>query len=131
VNFASTQVQAKEVAPPASNEGSQDEAAPTKPLSASPPLTADGVDNMYYQLVEIHTTATAQLGECARWRRSDSTPSPARARVGRLRPVTMPSMISLAPSPAVVMHDKAGTITRHNAIHDKAGPTMAAIGITR
>jgi hypothetical protein len=34
--------------PPANHEGVQDEATATKPLSASPPLTADGVDKMYH-----------------------------------------------------------------------------------
>jgi hypothetical protein len=47
----------------------------TKPLSASPPLTADGVDKMYRQLAEIHAITATQLAECAHWRRSDSTPS--------------------------------------------------------
>jgi hypothetical protein len=37
----------------------------TKPLSASPPVTANGVDKMYGQLMEIHTITVAQLAECA------------------------------------------------------------------
>jgi hypothetical protein len=45
-----------------------------KALSTSPPPTADRVDKLYHQLVEIHAIATAQLAECTRWRRSDSTP---------------------------------------------------------
>jgi hypothetical protein len=34
--------------------------------SASPPLTTDGVDRMYHQLVEIHAIAATQLAESAR-----------------------------------------------------------------
>jgi hypothetical protein len=34
-----------------------------KPLSASPLLTADGVDKMYRQLVEIHAIIVVQLVE--------------------------------------------------------------------
>jgi hypothetical protein len=47
------------VAPSASHEGGQDEVAVAKPLSVSPPLTADGVDKMYHQLVEIQAIAAA------------------------------------------------------------------------
>jgi hypothetical protein len=65
VDFASTQAQAEEVAPPASREGGQAEATASKPLSASPLLTADGVDKMCRQLVEIHAIAATQLAECA------------------------------------------------------------------
>jgi hypothetical protein len=65
VDFVSTQAQAKEVAPPASREGGQDEATAAKPLSASHLLTTDGVDKMYRQLAEIHAIAAAQLAECA------------------------------------------------------------------
>jgi hypothetical protein len=46
-----------------------------KPPSTSPPLTTDGVDKMYHQLVEIHAITTAQLVESSRRRCSDSTPS--------------------------------------------------------
>jgi hypothetical protein len=98
VDFTSTQAHAKEVAPPASCKGGQDEAT-TKPLNASPPLTADGVDKMYHQLAEIHAIIAMQLAECARWHRSDSTASLAWAGIGRPRPVVTPSMIRLAPSP--------------------------------
>jgi hypothetical protein len=63
VDFASTQAQAKEVAPPASRKGGKDEAAVAKPLSASPLLTADVVDKMYRQLVEIHAIIIVQLVE--------------------------------------------------------------------
>jgi hypothetical protein len=50
VDFDSTQAQAEEVAPPASREGGQAEAAMAKPLSASPPLTDNRVDKMYRKL---------------------------------------------------------------------------------
>jgi hypothetical protein len=66
VEFTSTQAQAKEVAPPASREGGGDEATAAKPLSVSPPLTADRVDKMYHQLAEIDTIFTVQLAECTR-----------------------------------------------------------------
>jgi hypothetical protein len=66
VDFTSTQAQAKELAPPASRGEAQPEATMTKHRSASPLLTADGVDRMYHQLSKIHTIATAQLAECAR-----------------------------------------------------------------
>jgi hypothetical protein len=102
VDFASTQTQAEEVAPPASCEEGHAEAAMAKPLSASPLLTADGVDKMYYQLAEIHAIAATQLIECACWRRSDSTPSSVRAETNWLRPITMPSTIRLAPSPLLI-----------------------------
>jgi aminoglycoside phosphotransferase (APT) family kinase protein len=72
MDFASTQAQAKEVAPSAA-----------KPPSTSPPLTADGVDKMYHQLAEIHAIPTAQLAECAHWCWSDSTPSPVWAGTDR------------------------------------------------
>jgi hypothetical protein len=67
VNFASTQAQDKEVAPPTSHEGGQAEATAIKPPSASPPLTTNGVDKMYHQLAEIHAISAMQLAECARW----------------------------------------------------------------
>jgi hypothetical protein len=41
-----------------------------KPLSASPPLTADGVEKMYHQLAESHAITAAELMECAYWHRS-------------------------------------------------------------
>jgi hypothetical protein len=99
MNFASTQARAKEVAPPTSREEGQAEATMDEPLSASSPLTIGDVDKMYHQLAEIHATATAQLVECARWHRTDSTPSLAQAGTSRPRPCATPSTIRLAPSP--------------------------------
>jgi hypothetical protein len=99
VHFASTQAQAEEVAPGASHEGDLAEAAMARPLSASPMLTTEGVDKLYHQLAEIHAIVTVQLAECNRWGRSDSTRSSVWAGTGRPRPVAMPSMIRLAPSP--------------------------------
>jgi hypothetical protein len=75
VDFASTQDRAKEVAPSTSCEGDQTEAIAAKPPSTSPPLTVDGVDKMYCQLVEIYAIVAAQLEDCARWHQSDPTPS--------------------------------------------------------
>jgi hypothetical protein len=83
VDFTNTHAQAKEVVPPASREGGQTKATAAKPLSSSPPLTVDGVDKMYHQLLEIHIIVVVQLVECARWRRSNTTPSPVQARTGR------------------------------------------------
>jgi hypothetical protein len=100
VDFTSTQAQAEEVDPPINREGGQLEVAVVKPLSASPPLTTDRVDKMYHQLAEIHAIAAAQLAECARWHRSDTTPAQfGSGPADRPRPVAMPSMIRLAPSP--------------------------------
>jgi hypothetical protein len=76
VDFASSQIQAKEVTLPASREKGKTEAAVAKPPRTSPPLTADGVDKMYHQLAKIHAITAVQLAECAHLRRSDSTPSP-------------------------------------------------------
>jgi hypothetical protein len=47
MDFVSTQAQTKELAPPVSQQEGQAEAAVAEPLSALPPLTADGVDKMY------------------------------------------------------------------------------------
>jgi hypothetical protein len=54
--------------PLANREGHQGEAAVTKPLSASPPLTTDGVDKMYHQPVKIHAIAAMQRARCTCWR---------------------------------------------------------------
>jgi hypothetical protein len=59
------------------------EATATKPLSASPPLTAYGVDNMYRQIAEIHFIAATQLVECTCWCWSDPVSSPVWAGAGR------------------------------------------------
>jgi hypothetical protein len=97
VDFNSTQPRAKEVAPSASCEGGQTEAATAKPLSTSPLLTTDREDKMYRQLAEIQAIVTAQLEECARWCRSDPTPSPVWAKTNWQRPTVMPSVARLAP----------------------------------
>jgi hypothetical protein len=69
VDPTATQAQAKGVAP----------SAVASPLSVPSPPSADGVDKLYRQLAAIHAIATAQLAECAYWRRSDSTASPIHA----------------------------------------------------
>jgi hypothetical protein len=79
--------------------GGQAKAATAKPSNTSPLLTTDGVDKMYHQLAEIHAITTAQLVECACSHQSDSTPSLVWVRTGRLKPIMMPSMIRLVPSP--------------------------------
>jgi hypothetical protein len=98
VDFDSTQARAKEVSPSTSREGGQAEVTTTKPPSTSPSLTVDGVEKMYHQLAEIHAIPTAQLVECARWLRSDSTLNPIQARTHWSKPVVLPSTIRLAPS---------------------------------
>jgi hypothetical protein len=61
VDFSSTQAQAKEMAPPVRRGEAQVMAAGAKSLSTPPLLTADRVDKMYRQLVEIHVIATTPL----------------------------------------------------------------------
>jgi hypothetical protein len=53
---------------------------------------------MYHQLVEIHAIVAAQLAECARSRRTDSTSCSVRARTSQPRPGAAPFMTRLAPS---------------------------------
>jgi hypothetical protein len=89
IDYAPVQARGKGKALTASREGGQ---VAAKDLNASPPLTTDRVDKLYHQLAEIHTVTTAQLAECARSCRSDSTPSPVWARTGQQRPNEMPSM---------------------------------------
>jgi hypothetical protein len=72
-----------------------------KPLSASPPLTANGVDKMYHQLVEIHAITAVQLAECACCCRSDSTPN-------LVQGWDWPAKASRN-----AIHNKAGTITTY------------------
>jgi hypothetical protein len=50
VDFTSTEAQAKELVPPASQGEAQAEAAKVIPSSASSPPSTDGVDRMYHQL---------------------------------------------------------------------------------
>jgi hypothetical protein len=45
----------------ANREEHQTEAAVAKPLNASIPPTADGVDRIYHQLAKIHVITIAQL----------------------------------------------------------------------
>jgi hypothetical protein len=64
VDFASTQARAKEVAPQAGCEGGQTEAIVAKPLSASRPLTANGVDKMHHKLANIHVISPVTSRVC-------------------------------------------------------------------
>jgi hypothetical protein len=99
VDFASTQAQAKKLAPPASRGVAQAGAAVAKSLSASHPVTADWVDRIYRQLAEIHAITTMQLLECAHWCQTDSTPHSTRAGNSQPRSNAVPLAIRLAPSP--------------------------------
>jgi hypothetical protein len=81
IDLASTQARAKGVAPTASCEEGHTEAAAARPPKASPPPTANEVDNRYNQLVEIHAIAAMQLAECARWRQSNPTTNAAHTSV--------------------------------------------------
>jgi hypothetical protein len=62
LDFTSTQALAKELAPQVRQREARAEANST---STSPPLTTDGLDRMYHQLVEIHAIIGTQLVECA------------------------------------------------------------------
>jgi hypothetical protein len=53
-----------------------------KPPNPPPPPSADGVNKLYHQLVEIDAIAAAQLAEHAHWRRSSPTPNMAYAGAG-------------------------------------------------
>jgi hypothetical protein len=68
IDYAPVQARGKGEAPTASREGGQ---AAAKALNTSTPLTVDGVDTLYHQLVEIHAIVAAQLMECTRWLRFD------------------------------------------------------------
>jgi hypothetical protein len=96
IDYALVQGWGKGEAPTASSEGGW---AAANALNASPPHTTDGMDKLYCQLAEIHTIATAQLAESARWRRSDSTPSLVQARTSQQRPDEIPSTTRMAPPP--------------------------------
>jgi hypothetical protein len=80
IDYAPVRARGKGEAPTASGEGGQ---AAAQALNASPSPTADGVDKLYCQPVEIHAIAAAQLAECTHWCRSDSTPSLVWAKIGR------------------------------------------------
>jgi hypothetical protein len=101
VDFTSTQAQAKELAPLVRQGEAQAEATVAKTLATSPPLTADGVDRMFRQLAKFHAITTAQLVECARWHRTDSTPHSAQAGTSRPMSGVVPSTTRLAPSPPI------------------------------
>jgi hypothetical protein len=75
------------------------EATVAMTMSLSPPPTADKVDRLYRQLVEIHTIVVAQLVECARWRRSTPAPSLVWASTGRQGADMMLFMIRTVPPP--------------------------------
>jgi hypothetical protein len=112
VDVASTQARAKEVAPPASHEGSRSEATTAKPLSASPPLTTDGVDMMCHQLAgdsrHHHHVAS---GVCLLASvRLNSQPDLGQDRSTEAHRDTI--------------HDKAGTITPYGFLIP--GPAMVA-----
>jgi hypothetical protein len=62
LDFTSTQALAKELAPQVRRREARAKANST---STSPPLTTDGLDRMYHQLVEIHAIIATQLVECA------------------------------------------------------------------
>jgi hypothetical protein len=68
-------------------------------MVSSPPPTADEGDILYHQLVEIHAIGVAQLAECAHWRRSESTPSPIRARTSQQGPDGKLSVTRTTPPP--------------------------------
>jgi hypothetical protein len=99
LNFTSTQALAKELSPPVRRREARVEATEGNSTSTSPPLTANGLERMYHQLAEIHAIAAAQLVECARWRRSDSTRRLVRLGASHPRPDQPPSRMRPASSP--------------------------------
>jgi hypothetical protein len=56
---------------PTFSRASQNIAVMAMQLDTLPLSSADGVDRLHCQLVEITTIATAQLAECARWHQGD------------------------------------------------------------
>jgi hypothetical protein len=58
VDITTTQAQAEGAAPSTSHEGGQTMATLATPVSALPPLSADGVDRQYRQLADIHGITT-------------------------------------------------------------------------
>jgi hypothetical protein len=80
MDLAATRAQAKRAAHSANREGGQTEAVVAKPLNVRQPPSADGLDRLYHQLVEIHAFVAVQHAECARWHQSDPTSSPIHAR---------------------------------------------------
>jgi hypothetical protein len=101
VDLATTQAQAKGVAPSTTHEGGQIEAAAAKHLNALPPPSTNGVDRLYRQLAEIHVIATTQLAECTRWCWSDPTSSPIHAKVSWQRPTVELLTARRAPPPLI------------------------------
>jgi hypothetical protein len=99
VDIISTQTQAKDLAPLVRQGEASTKVIATQSPCASAPLTADGVNMMYHQLVEIHAITTAQLVECARWHWADSTPCSGQAGTSRPKPGVVPTVTRLAPSP--------------------------------
>jgi hypothetical protein len=79
--------------PPPRGQGGLGEAT----VVSSPPPTISEVDRLYRQLMEIHAIGATQLAECARWHRSDPTPSPVQARTSRLGTDGMPYATMTAP----------------------------------
>jgi hypothetical protein len=96
MDSARTQAQAKGVAPNASREEGHTDVDAARPPKATPSPTIDGVDKIYHQLAEIHTIATAQLAECARWRRSNMIPKAGHTNDGGQGPAE-PSTTRMAP----------------------------------
>jgi hypothetical protein len=99
VDLTATRARVKEAASSANRKASQTKTTAATPLNALPPPSVDGMDMLYHQLVEIHTIATAQLVECAHWRRFDPTSSPVYARASWQRPIVEPSAARMAPPP--------------------------------
>jgi hypothetical protein len=82
---------------------------------------------MYHQLAEIHAITAAQLAECARWLRSDSSLSPIRAGTSQPKHVVMPSMIILAPSPILISHPRP----RHGGRIRAVSPRLTRVARAR
>jgi hypothetical protein len=102
MDYASTQAQAKGMAPTASHEEGHTKATIARPLKASPLPTTDEVDKMYHQLVEIHDIIASQLAECVRWCKSNPTSNVGHNDASWWGPTVAPAATRTAPQQALL-----------------------------
>jgi hypothetical protein len=120
VDLAATRGLAKGAAPSTNRGGGQTKASVAKALNALPPLSADGVDRLYHQLVEIDTIVVAQVAECIHWRWSNPTTSLVHARASWQRPTAEPSMARLTPHPPTDFSHQATLWQRGKRVEPQA-----------
>jgi hypothetical protein len=97
VELATTQLQAKGGAPPASREGGSGRGRYGQAPNVPPPPSTDVANRLYHQLVEIHAISAAQLVKCTRWRQSSPTPNMAYAGAGWRGLTVEPSTARIVP----------------------------------